>query len=315
MSRNRVLIGSLSIMTMLFLIGPGFSRAASDDFEVDREVSVSDGQDSFHAVSSSAGYKVNDRFDLMFSDGSLTLWYAQNATALSSPSWEFELQFERLVEFQDDGNGRFDAGDIIASSMDLTERSYSMTYSTVSLPMGGNETTITAVCDGGVLTLVFVITTSAAYADTVPISPGEVKLGIMIHGYEFVGENTKLGLEMSINVDPGSALAYEELDDSAQLNITKSTMGGFFRWTDTALVDGVVAPVNASLTADTLTLSYPRGESIVHDPVLGVRSVAPLSGPVAKVGIAGNVLMYFVGVAFATAAVLAAVATRRSKNH
>src|SRR5512136_1257834 len=117
-------VALLSTVMIFAMIMTTFS-AAADDVEIEREVSVSEEPDSFHAVSDSQGFNVNDRFDLIFDEGTVSLWYTENTSASDPPSWELDLSFEKLFTFVDDGNGRFDNGDTIVTTLDLTDTAYS----------------------------------------------------------------------------------------------------------------------------------------------------------------------------------------------
>jgi hypothetical protein len=103
-------------------------------------------------------------------------------------------------------------------------------------------------------------------------------------------------------------------EDDSELNLTNDGLGGYFRWAETALIDGVSRPVGSTWDVQTLTLSYPYGETIVHDPVIGVNSVASSSGTV-DVGVSGDPLLYGVGVAIAAGAVAGAVIMTVRKKH
>ncbi len=307
-------IALLSTVVVFAMIAAAFS-AVADEVELEREVSVSEESDSFHAVSISQGFNVNDRFDLIFDEGTLSLWYTKDTGASVPPSWELEISFEKLSSFVDDGNGRFDSGDAVVSTLDLSDSSYSLTYSTGPLPDGGNKTTVTAVSEDGVLTLVFVIATSPTLVGQVPISPSDVKLDIRISDLELAGDADYIGLSMSVDSDIESTFDFEDFDGYEQLNLTQAGLGGFFRWADNASVDGVQSPVGAAWFEETLTLSYPAGQLIAHDPIIGVRSMAPLSGLLVALGPIGEPLLYGIGLALATGAVLGAVAIRTRKNH
>src|SRR5512137_2531492 len=152
-------VALLSTLTVIAMMMTAFS-AAADDVELERDVSVSEELDSFHAVSDSQGFNVNDRFDLIFDEGTVSLWYTENTSASDPPSWELDMSFEKLYTFVDDGYGRFDGGDTIVSSLDLADTTYSVTHSTTILPAGGHKTIISAASEDGILTLVFTITTS-----------------------------------------------------------------------------------------------------------------------------------------------------------
>lgn len=314
MSSGTRMLALLSLAAVIAMIVAAFSTAA-DEIELEREVSISEESDSFHAVSDSQGFNVNDRFDLIFDDGTVSLWYTEDTSASDPPSWELDLAFETLFTFEDNGNDRYDGEDIIVNTLELDDTTYSLTHSATILPDGGNKTTITASSEGGILTLVFVITTSPTSVDTVAISPSDVKLDIRISGLDIQGGADHVGLGISVDADLESSVDLEEVDDSSQLNLTQSSLGGFFRWADSAFVDGVQRPVGATWFDETLTLSYPSGQLVVHDPIIGIRSMAPLSGSLVKLGPIGEPLLYGLGLALATGVILGAVAIRTRKNH
>jgi len=285
-----------------------------DDDDDKRQVALSEDSDRFHVISVSSGYSFNDRFDLIFEDSTLELWYTENVSSPSSPFWEMELEFEELFSFVDDGNGVFDRGDTVKSVLDISDTSYSLTYSIKPLASGGTETVITAVSGGGELTLTFTITSAPTFVNQMPITPNNVKLDIGISGFEPGDGANSIGLRISVDVDNGSSIGFEELKDSKQLNLTKSGMEGFFRWANYASVDGIQRAVGTTWGGDTLTLSYPAGDVIVHDPVLGIISGASLSGILDEIKVVGNILIYGFALALASALVFGMVAIRRRRN-
>ncbi|MHA1224060.1 MAG: hypothetical protein ACTSP3_12575 [Candidatus Heimdallarchaeaceae archaeon] len=68
------------------------------------------------------------------------------------------------------------------------------------------------------------------------------------------------------------------LVDERSIVIKDSPFSGFFSWIETVMVDGVEYPVIMSSLdfeeeIDEILLNYPRGNSIVHDPKVGVEGI------------------------------------------
>lgn len=271
--------------------------------------------DSFEMVSESSGFKVNDQFSLSFDEGTIVATYTADPAASAIRDWQLELSLETLIGFEDNGNGNLDSGDTIAWTEDPEDWTYEVVSHVTSLPDGGNLTTVKAMSEDSVLTLEFIFATSPALASDVPISPTDVKLNITINLVDAEGNFDMVALVISAEADFESILEHEEMDGREELNLTHDGLGGFFLWSDNATVDGNLAVVGSSWSEGDLTLTYPAGDSIVHDPIIGVRSVAPLSGLASAKEILGNPILFTAGLAFASALVVGAViASRRNKS-
>jgi len=284
---------------------------SADELENDREVSYVEGPDSFEMVSESSGFKVNDQFSISFDEGSITATYTADPATTAIRDWQLELTLERVIGFKDNGNGILDSGDTIVWTEDVEDMTFAVISDFAPLPDGGNLTTVTAVSEGGMLTLEFAFTTSPALVGDVPISPTDVKLSIRLDLTDSEGTFDKVALVISAEVDYLSTLAYEGEDDHQELNLTHDSMGGFFSWSSNATVDGFSVPVGVSWSENDLALTYPAGDLIVHDPVIGVRSVAALSGIGQVSEIIGNPAVFIAGLAFASALVLGTVIVRK----
>jgi hypothetical protein len=289
---------------------------ADEDEESDRSVSVQEETDGFHVSSSSLGFVTNDRFDLKFEDGTLSIWYEEGSGQGTLPGWGLDLEFKELSEFKDNGNGYLDSGDEVLSSVEIDDAEYAISFHTDGLPGGGNMTTIRATYADNIFSLIFVITTSPTLDPGAPRSPCVVSLSMEISNYPFSDEGDHLGLRIEVESDIESQIEYEEIDDGAELNLTKSQMGGSFKWSDSVMVDGIMEPVIASWDGEGLTLSYSRGTVIQQDSSIGVKSLAvfsgilPLEGPVS----AWNPIIYGAGLVIAAALVGGTVIVHRRRN-
>ncbi len=108
----------------------------------------------------------------------------------------------------------------------------------------------------------------------IPLTPSELKLDIHINNISYVEEETSLALEVVL-----SSSQYRFQSNSTGTSETLATSSAaaeaFFSWNSTATVDGEIRAVGSKIVPSgeavvSLYLTYPRGESITHDPVLGV---------------------------------------------
>lgn len=290
------------------------ATVSGDDVENEREVSYAEDSDGFEMVSESSGFKINDQFSLSFDEGTITASYIADPVASPVRDWQLELSLEMLIGFEDNMNGIFDTGDTVVWTEETEDWTFEVSSDDTPLPDGGNLTKVTAKSEDSVLTLEFVFTTSPALAGDVPISPTEVKLNITIDLADVEGTFDMVALVISAETDIESILELEDQDDFEELNLTQDALGGFFSWSNNATVDGLPATVGSSWSEGDLTLAYPAGNTIVHDPIIGVRSVAPLSGLASTEEILGNPFVFAAGLAFASALVVGAVMVSRRKK-
>jgi hypothetical protein len=283
------------------------------DSEFDREVSLSEGLSSVHVSSESKNFNTNDRFDFTFDHGTLKLWYTLDTKSTGTVAWELQIVLEQVFSFIDDGNGRFDVNDTIVSSLDISDLAFSLNYSTVQIPHGGKKTTVNILAEQGILTFVFAITTSPIVVADTTMSPNDVEFDVKINGYEYE-EGDFIGLRFMVRSDSESILYYDELDNAAELYLSHRPMSGTFRWPNTANVDGIGKPVSSTWTDENLTLSYPAGTSIIHDTILIIHSLAPLSGLAVPAGVVGSPMLYGLGLTLAVATVIGAVIARRRRQ-
>jgi hypothetical protein len=170
-------------------------------------------------------------------------------------------------------------------------------HSSVMWPGNVEEWVVTAETTNGVFAITMHVTNSILYNHTVVISPYEIKLDFIINDYPYVEDDSVLALLAIIAV--GNAKWYDGLPEDPEYEYQTFLEGedgwqydfdggaGFFSWLNVADVDGVETDVTTStlfqfsefkwtpegatsVGAKYVAFSYARGESIIHDPKLGV---------------------------------------------
>lgn len=241
-----------------------------------------------------------------------------NATA--EPEIEASLVFREIIEFSDDnGNGAYDTGDEVISSFDLRDTEYDqIDYFTRTTVDGETEHVLTGQTSNGLFKVVMHAVGDFAVIESGAISPSEVKLDLIIEDYPYQEDGTQLALssklethlEIEEHVEDGSD------DGEDEVYISSPEAEAFFSWSTNATVDGVVTPVEVTIEpnggGDMIYFAYTRGDSISHDPKLGVPylTLPPGSGVVAGMDFVPYLLALVVG----SVVVGSAVMWRRKKN-
>ncbi|KXB02938.1 hypothetical protein AKJ45_03015 [candidate division MSBL1 archaeon SCGC-AAA261F19] len=122
------------------------------------------------------------------------------------------------------------------------------------------------------------------------VMPNEVKIDIEITNFPYRENDSKLALKTELESELEVEEQKREIEDTdeEEVQITSGNYGGFFSWKKTAQVDGVSKPVKSTNIFDDpeegdreLYLIYEHGDSIVHDPKIGVRGA--LGGVAAEI--------------------------------
>lgn len=210
----------------------------------------------------------------------------------------FSLVVEQLIEYVDANlNGGYDSFDVVVSTVDFSNVSFSnITYENITTSEGNRVTIITT----HTLNDLFIISIYIADSNTsylnATITPQEIKFDFKIHQYPYVNQSSQLALRTYIKT-PFSVIAQQNTyanqqrlaSQESRLNISSAMNFGFFSWVPEAIVDSIQRPVNVSVVSQTqqtfssenqssytqaeVVFSYARGESILHDPKIGVVSI------------------------------------------
>ncbi len=191
---------------------------------------------------------------------------------------EQEFKFDSLIEFVDsNGNGLYDRGEEV-SVYKLSEASFTpINYTTSITPNNVTDHVITTQTVDGVFKVVLHVVGDLAIIQKEIVKPTEIKIDIIISNYRFVNEMSKLALK--IRIESVMEIKTEKVvgNKEEEVKVKSGNFTGFFSWKKTALVDGTEKPVLSTILAEDpkrgikeIALIYERGNSIIHDPKIGV---------------------------------------------
>ncbi|HYU06597.1 MAG TPA: hypothetical protein VEM77_05410 [Thermoplasmata archaeon] len=301
-----------------------------------RNDSVTVAGDEFNISSQLVNAPFQDRFELSYQSGKFRLYYERPGS-----SSYYELELQNLVEWRDlNGNDRIDPGDpsevVVTTALgDVAFRGALVNRSRTDSSDGGVVNTLRIESRTGELVLTLTKAERFMRVGNRVLTPMEVKLDISVNSQPATAGDS-LGLEWLLDTDQGVEWAQRSwddehgfADDEAAVNVTGGNPGRpasvFFAWSKTALAGSLPIPVGVTnITTEPtyeIYMAYSlRGAilpgPIVHDPVLGVHSVA-YDGIVARSPeLQGDVALY-IGTLAAVAALVALTivfAKRRRKK-
>jgi hypothetical protein len=235
-----------------------------------------------------------------------------------------EIEFRDLIEFEDrNWNGGYDSSDNVISEYDLRDTEYdSIEYFTDKTLDNETQHVFSMQTTDGIFKVVLHVVGSFAKFESGILTPTEVKIDIIVTDYPFVQENTKLALltkvetEMETEFDDDTFDEEEDLaEDEDEIELKSGDISAYFSWANNATVDGVERPVVVTNTTDEdgdpiLYFAYDNGESIVHDPKIGV----PYIGAIVPNGGTMAILPYLIALLVGSLVIVSAVIWRRRRN-
>ncbi|MBN1861441.1 MAG: hypothetical protein JW840_08280 [Candidatus Thermoplasmatota archaeon] len=263
-----------------------------------RRYTIMDGTENYTRIRSQCRHnRTDEAFEIFFSIDAaptLELSYLPSLNA-SMGERHFNLVIDQLIEYLDSNeNGKYDHNDDIVSSLVFSNVTFSnITYTNSTTPDGKTITIIeTHTTDNLFSILIYLVSEQTSIFNNI-ITQKEVKIDFTIIGYPYVNQSSQLALVTQVDT-PFDVLPEQNTYDEQQgiaaqesgLNISSPTRSGFFTWANEAVVDNKTYPVNVTVlstseqtfsgnvqeayTQSQVIFSYPRGESIVHDPKIGV---------------------------------------------
>jgi hypothetical protein len=198
---------------------------------------------------------------------------------------EFEVEFEEIVEYIDDnGNGLYDKeSDTDVQTLELTSFN-PIAYSVETHPDGEIHILEVTTTDGIFGALVYATGEFADINGSI-IAPTQVKIDVIIQGFDYLENDSQLALE--VKLEASMETSYEDItedeeegraSDEAEIDVIMNEITGFFSWKESAEIDGITYPVNASIvevspTQEKIYLNYVRGDVIIHDPKVGFENL------------------------------------------
>jgi len=210
----------------------------------------------------------------------------------------FSIIIEQLIEYNDiNDNGKYDSNDVIASSMLMSNVTFTnITYTNNTTPDDKTFTIIETHTNDNLFTIIIYLVSEKTSFLNNTITNKEIKIDFKIINYPFESQTSSIALITQIktpfSINPEQNTYDEQQNTATQesgLNISSKDHIGFFSWANNVDVDNKTFPVNVTViseseqifsgdkqeayTQNQVIFSYPRGESIIHDPKIGVISL------------------------------------------
>ncbi|MHA2003421.1 MAG: hypothetical protein ACW960_04870 [Candidatus Thorarchaeota archaeon] len=166
---------------------------------------------------------------------------------------EFEVEFEEIVEYIDDNNnGLYDKeSDTDVQTLELASFN-PISYSVETHPDGEIHVLEVTTTDGVFSAFVYATGEFADINGSV-IAPTQVKIDVIIQGFDYLENDSQLALE--VKLEASMETSYEDITEDeedgrateeAEVDVIMDEITGFFSWKETAEIDGITYPVNAS---------------------------------------------------------------------
>lgn len=226
---------------------------AHDEFEDCRrdaardDVEVEDDEDGFR-------YRSRD-------DHVVAVDAGQARSRVEATSVRFEARIDAVLEYRDeDGNGAYDLGEPVVQRFVL------------------RDAPATVRGDGALRIVSYVLGNGSLELRYRP-SGEDTKFDVVIDAFPFAAQDTRLAVGSS--AVGGGGLRVVEVDGAPAVAGTGDGSVGFLSWVQHVEVDGAVHPVGWSVHVSQsearqsaiIYWSYPAGDHVVHDPVLGVTRI------------------------------------------
>ncbi len=277
---------------------------------------------SFHIESTSVNTPVQDEFQITYVDGNFTLVYQR--VAGGPITTQYTMSVAGLVEWNDtSGDGQFEESVPLVAYTALGPSAFAGTvvqHNVANLSDGVQVNTFEIQSKKGDVALNLTIADGfVSLPSGQNLTPMEAKLTLVVN-HTMVRPDTRLSMQLAISTDQKVALENQSWDDQNDfstddhaLNVTNDAgpngSSAFFAWSTFASVNNARGPVvtsgpftNESTGSYDLYLTYPQQAPgslqlrIVHDPTMGVVSVAYLSSihppPPPPLGFQGDAVLY-----------------------
>jgi hypothetical protein len=249
-----------------------------------------------------------DAFEISFTsdpEPSLKLDYMPSGNE-SDIQLSFEIILNKIVEFIDvNNNSKYDQSDEISSTYKFNLINFTdLIYYNESILSGEYIIRAGTHTMDNIFSIDMLISDNFTPCFKQIISPSEMKIDFVIQNYPYVNNNTHLALLMEIVTDHDLNIEEESFDEKkgfasneTAVNISSMNYYGFFSWLNMANIDGVNQSIHASIFKEEnfgssgldvvkyLSISYPRGDQIIHDPKIGVVSQSFLSSSLANIAL------------------------------
>ena len=213
----------------------------------------------------------------------------KNATAKTET--ELKVRLREVVEYaDDDSDGAYTPGaDRVVARHLPSQMRWTVTAPTAvadASGKAGQRIVGTGVFPGGNGSVSFVLSVYGDFATVngTSLRPSDVKIDVLLDGFPYRENGTAAALLFKTEREAKAQLRNDGEDRRMRgVQAVSGTFAAYFTWADVAMVDGVEKPVHTTPVSnstgaggakvkDSFWLSYPRGQHVNHDPVLGVAS-------------------------------------------
>lgn len=316
---RKVLQLAVIALAALLLVPLVFSGMARADDGGDRQTSVSGpGKGGYFSVDSQSTNTMGPKneYNAVFA-GSTFLMQYKNDSQKAGYSLQFGLQLESLYLIS--GNTTTQLLNFSQSEFDL--------YTPTSTVNGLQTFSIYTESDIASFIMTVQVSNSTVALNSVngsagtTLTPNEMKVSFHIalmnqmdNGpmFQRMGpNNSSVVLQLGLQAGNSTVSGIKNMNSYSQIEFSQGQSNGYFSWNNTARISSNNMPVQSFVgTNDTLSLVYPFGMMIVHDPYIGI-SPQTISS-IVNSGL-GNIVIYAVTLAVSAALIGAAVVARRRR--
>ena len=206
----------------------------------------------------------------------------RNETGSEQANIQMTIRFHQMLEYGDnDGDGYFGPGDEVVSTYDLEKAQWDdLEHRDEASPEGKKVHTITARTKDGVFAMVSHTTETQTQTQSGELSPNMMKIDLIVDDFPWTRTTTRLALQANVetqgtvtHIDDPAKRQYM-LENEAGIESDDNGDIGFYTWVHSADVDGTSEQIKARVSHDAestaLEFNYVQGDSIIHDPKLGV---------------------------------------------
>jgi hypothetical protein len=194
---------------------------------------------------------------------------------------QMTVRYRQIIEYEDeDGNGQLDPVDEVVSTYDLETQYEELEHVDEEDSNGKMFHMITARTRDGVFAMVTYTSETQAQTPSGEVSPNLMKIDLVIEGFPYIRTTTRLALQATVETQGPITLLSDVTDrpylgeNEGGIEAEDGDNTGFYTWVRSAEVNGNTQQVKAQVSNDgdgtNLYFNYAHGDSIIHDPKLGV---------------------------------------------
>jgi predicted transcriptional regulator len=207
-------------------------------------------------------------------------------TEASEIEVEFEIVFTALLEYvDDDNNSVYSEGDRLLRTIPLTSFN-AINYSKTQINTTTNLHYFQITTTDNVLTFHVYFVEEFHLYNEVLLVPTQSKIDIEIANFQYNHSQSQLGL--LLNMESEAEYNEEDSPEDVEKGFSKNEqwlesstndISGFFSWNKQALIDGYMHNVSVEVYSipgeneQQISIFYPRGTNIYHDPKIGVAGI------------------------------------------